>query len=1243
MHPLLKRQLTRLGLDDATAPPSLDAWQQLLQRVSRSYLESDQGHELLERSIALSGKEMQELNEQVRRTSESRLADERDKLQTVLRSIGDGLCVVDRNWDIVLLNPEGQRLWGLSEAEVVGRRLHDMISLSYGANLTEPIFTQMLLDETAQGHSFRTDDGRLISTTGRSFPVSCVLAPIVRDNRAAGAVLVFRDITERKQTEDIRRHTEGLLRRQQAALFELTSNSVIQSGVLEPALKEITRVTAATLGINRCSIWLLREDHGTLTCKDLYDSSTNTHSSGIELQAKNFPRYFRELLSEHVIDASDARTDPRTSEFTATYLTPLGISALFDIPIRFQGKLVGVLCNEHVGSPRPWTLEEQQFGHAIASLVSLALEAVERLHAEGALRKSEGRTRLIIDTALSAVISMDETGHIVGWNTQAEQTFGWPRQEAIGRLMADTIIPSAQRAAHQRGLEQFLRTGQGPILNRRIEITALRRDGTEFPIELAITPLRLENAYTFTAFAVDISERKQAEEALRTSEARLMMTMQGSDIGVWDWNLTTGTVYFSPQWKNHLGHDDTTLCNRFDEWQSRIHPDDQPLVHETIQSCLDGTKSQFEFEHRLQHQDGSYRWILSRGSLIRDVYGVAARMVGIHIDTTDRKRAEEELRAAKEVAEDASRAKSEFLANMSHEIRTPMNGVLGTTELLLNSSLTDKQRHLASTVHRSGRTLLAIINDILDFSKIEAGKLDLECVGFNLSQVLEESIELFIEAARRKHLRLTQHIDERVPRYLKGDPIRFRQILMNLLSNAMKFTETGGVSLTAEYLDGTTTHAQLRFSVIDTGIGIPPEAKLRIFDAFSQADGSTTRRYGGTGLGLSIAKQLVGLMGGTITVESTPEHGSTFAFTARFELQPLGAGSLRELTPYPQFPKLYLAPEQAGDAAHSLSSSGGRAADAAISVGRILLAEDSPVNREVAVGMLEQLGYEVEVAENGRQALVATERKRFDIVLMDCQMPEMDGLTATRRIRELETRQASMVTRPAGDEGEDAGSGGSDSSRLTTDESPVRSCRHVPIIALTANAMQGDREHCLAAGMNDYLSKPYTQMQLQDMVQKWLCKKMRAIPAAGQTAPDPVGAIDSSRTGTEPATDNAAAAPGMNLKALEGIRALQRPNRPDVLASVLRKYLDNSRDSVDALRDAIRANDPAALQAVAHRLKSSSAQLGAIAVAAQCKELEAMGAQKNLIDADRVLANLQAHYLAACIVFRNEIAKEKQP
>jgi CheY-like chemotaxis protein len=283
-------------------------------------------------------------------------------------------------------------------------------------------------------------------------------------------------------------------------------------------------------------------------------------------------------------------------------------------------------------------------------------------------------------------------------------------------------------------------------------------------------------------------------------------------------------------------------------------------------------------------------------------------------------------------------------------------------------------------------------------------------------------------------------------------------------------------------------------------------------------------------------------------------------------------------------------------------------AEAPPPIGRVLLAEDSPVNREVAVGMLEVLGFEVEVAENGRQAVTAAGGDRIDLILMDCQMPEMDGLTATETIRRLEIASGR--------------------------------CR-LPIIALTAHAMQGDRDQCLAAGMDDYLTKPYSQVQLREIVLKWMPKKL---PRHSTLLPDSAVAESSATpmpTGltSDQQADTRRAPAGINLKALADIRALQRPNRPNVLASVLRKYLDNSRHNVDALREAIRANNPAALQAIAHRLKSSSAQLGAIAVAARCQELETMAGRKNLIEADHVLSQLESEYRAACTVFRNEIVK----
>ncbi len=309
--------------------------------------------------------------------------------------------------------------------------------------------------------------------------------------------------------------SESFLRKQQAALWRLTKSKNIHGGVLEEALREATEAAAHTLEVERASVWLFNDDKSSIRCYDLFERSANRHSNGLELGSAEYPIYFQELTAERVLAAHDARHDPRTSEFASAYLTPLGIASMLDAPIQSGGRMVGVVCHEHVGSTHEWTLEEQQFANSMANLVSLALEATERLQAELALRKSEERIRSIIDTALDAVIGMDGQGLILDWKRRAETIFGWTREEAVGRELADTIIPPQYKEAHRRGLQHFLKSGEGPVLNKRIEITGLRRDGVEFPIELAVSPLKTATGYEFNAFVQDISERKQAEEELR--------------------------------------------------------------------------------------------------------------------------------------------------------------------------------------------------------------------------------------------------------------------------------------------------------------------------------------------------------------------------------------------------------------------------------------------------------------------------------------------------------------------------------------------------------------------------------------------------------------------------------------------------------------------------------------------------------------------------------------------------------
>lgn len=523
-----------------------------------------------------------------------------------------------------------------------------------------------------------------------------------------------------------------------------------------------------------------------------------------------------------------------------------------------------------------------------------------------------------------------------------------------------------------------------------------------------------------------IRDRERTKKTLIETEKRFQTAMEAVNLGLWDWAIPDSKVYFSPQWYEMLGYENQELPMDFSTWEILVHPEDLEMAKQNLQQHLSGISASFDVDVRMKCKNLSWKWIRSRGKVIvRDNANAPLRIVGTHIDISLQKQVEYEMARAKQAAESSSQMKSEFLANMSHEIRTPLNGIIGMTDLALMSNPEQSQKEILEIIRYSAKDLTSIINDILDFSKVEAGKMKIEDLDVCLARFINETAQIIRSKAQERGLELELVIDEKLPEWIVTDPLRLRQILNNLLSNAIKFTEKGKIKLQVTLNQKVGSDTIILFQVQDSGVGISDKNRELLFQSFTQADNTISRKYGGTGLGLAISKKLTELLGGKIWFESEESKGTTFFFTICSKALSIDRHKEVETS-----------------IEKGLSATDGKSLN-------ILLAEDVAVNQVMMQMILKKMGHRVTLAENGKKAVSLFSSQKWDLVLMDIQMPEMDGIEAAQKIRSAEI-----------------------SGRT-------------PIVALTANAMLDDASKCFAAGMDAYLTKPLNMEQLASTLQKF--------------------------------------------------------------------------------------------------------------------------------------------------------------
>ena len=1087
------------------------------------------------------------------------LNDRTEWLSAVVNASADGIIAIDQRGAIKFFNPAAEHIFGWKAEDIIGWPMDCLLpeELREAASGRLRGYFTTGMPRTAVGETIELTG---MHCDGTRLPLELSLS-VGNPSGKGFALVVIRDITERRRREqelcrakELAEENAARLRRLSRAVEQSPTSVIITDpqGSIEyvnPGFEHVTGYSAdEALGRNPR---ILKSDvHG----PEFYEKMWKTLSRG---------EVWRDRLCNRKKNGE----------------------------LIWEDATIGPVFDEH---------------GAVTHFVAVKMDITARKHAETELKEAleqlQRTTSLqhaILNGSEYSIIATRADGTITVFNAGAERMLGYRADEVVGKATPEIfhdgneVVERARTQAAEvgspvpPGFETFVNKSRLGRPNEN-EWTYIRKDGTRFPVQLSVTPI-CDNTGQITGFmgvAQDITERKRAEEALSASETRYRLLAENMRDVVWAVDGSLRRTYVSSSIRLLTGHTvEEAMQLSFDEV---VTPETAKQVREAFAKVAAQARENpevlqepiwLEMEYRCKN--GGTIWAEANATIHVGKNGSFSAAMGVSRDITARKKASQrlqeyackleqanrELEEATVAARAASEAKGQFLANMSHELRTPLNGVIGMTELLRGTQLDDRQIDFVEACHSSGRVLLNLINDILDFSKIEAGKLELDEREFDLGQMVKETVEAVTIQARQKKLQLVSHVAPQARCRVRGDDVRLQQILINLIGNAVKFTEAGQVAVKVELAEPRAGKPAIRFEVSDTGIGIPADRSDRLFQSFSQADSSTTRKYGGTGLGLAISKNLVELMGGQIGVTSQFGRGSTFWFVV-----PLQRATLER-------------PEKSARSEATVGRR--RTCDALLNGRRVLLAEDNRVNRMYVQEVLRQVGMGCCAVDNGLQAIQAARSERFDLVLMDCQMPEMDGFEATRRIREMEC------------DGQLAG--------------------RLPIVALTANAVKGDRERCLEAGMDNYISKPFEPDALLAIIG-------RLLAASGE---EPVE--------ERPAEPGPTPSPSESSPPIDrGALLIRCMGNLEFAQSLLSDFEVDLPERVDQIAQRIHEGDVRATAESAHALKGAAGTVAAESLRALAAEIEAAGKAGDLTQVELLADQLRAE-AQRCLQFIPEI------